>query len=228
MALPNREPLRRIRISGCGLVAVLGTALCGAGCSFDLSSMTPGSTKEAAPQTTALPDVPAESGGTATKEAQLHAGRGQILAQSGKTAEALAEFNTALALDPYHVAAFYQRGLLYQSDRQYQLAIADFSAANGLTPQQADPLLGRALCYLAVGKNREAANDLDEASQASPQNARIWIARGTAYEKLGDKAKAADSYSRALLLRPKDDEARGGLARVDSQGLTGQVPIRPD
>jgi Tfp pilus assembly protein PilF len=65
-----------------------------------------------------------------------------------------------------------------------------------------------------VDKTKEAAADLDEAAQADPQSAQIWTTRGLAYERLGDKTKAADSYGRAITLRPKDDAARSGLARV--------------
>ncbi len=104
--------------------------------------------------------------------------------------------------------------MLYQGEKQHQLAIDDFTAANGLTPQQAEPLLGRAISYLALDKAKEAAADLDEAVQADPQNGQIWTARGQAYERLGDKTKAADSYGRAVNLRPKDEAARSGLARV--------------
>jgi Tfp pilus assembly protein PilF len=75
-------------------------------------------------------------------------------------------------------------------------------------------LLGRAISYLAMDKAREAAADLDEAAQADPRNVQIWTTRGLAYERLGDNAKAADSYSRALGIRPKDEAARSGLARV--------------
>ena len=65
------------------------------------------------------------------------------LAKSGKTEEALAAFDRALALDPYNVQALYGRGLIYQADKQHEQAIADFTAANGLTPQQVEPLLAR-------------------------------------------------------------------------------------
>jgi Tfp pilus assembly protein PilF len=75
-------------------------------------------------------------------------------------------------------------------------------------------LLARAISYLAIDKVREAAADLDEAAQADPQNAQVWTTRGLAYERLGDKPKAADCYSRAINIRPKDDAARSGLARV--------------
>jgi len=81
-------------------------------------------------------------------------------------------------------------------------------------------LLARAVSYLALDKIKEAAADLEEAAQADPQNAQIWTTRGLAYERLGDKAKAAGSYSRAINLRPKDEAARNGFARVG--GKPGQ------
>jgi tetratricopeptide (TPR) repeat protein len=219
MAFPVREHLHRIGARSVALIALLATGLCSAGCSFDLSSLTPGSNKEPTPPQVA-PTPPASaapadaSSTTSPKDAQVHATRAQTLAQAGKTDEALTEFNTALDLDPHNAKAFYYRGLLYQSEKQYELAIADFTSANGLTPLQADPLLGRATSYLAMGKAAEAATDLDEAVQAWPQNGLLWVTRGAAYEKLGDKDKAADSYSRAILLRPKDESARNGLART--------------
>jgi tetratricopeptide (TPR) repeat protein len=186
------------------LMALVAITLCG--CSFDLGSWS--APEKEAPAKAA---APAETGGD---DARIHTARGQALARSGKTEEARAEYDKAIALDPHYAEALYSRGLLYQTQRQHQLAIADFSAANGLTPQRAEPLLARAISYLAMDKLNEAAADLDEAAQADPQNAQIWTSRGIAYERLGDKAKAAASYSRAVAIRPKDEAARSGLARV--------------
>lgn len=193
-------------------IALLTAALSCSGCSFNLSSLTPGSDKDE-PAAAASPQTRSLSAKTDPQEAKTETARGTTLAQSGQTAEALAAFNTAIDLDPYSAQAFYQRGLLYQSDKKYEFAIADFTSANGLTPQQADPLLGRAQCYLALGKTQEAAADLDEASQVAPGNVQVWMARGAAYEKLGNREKAADSFSRAVLLRPNDQPARNGLVR---------------
>ena len=215
MADPVRDQALRNTARGPAWIALLACALGSAGCSFDLSSLTPGSSKDAPARTSTLPaGAPSETGSINSGDALLHTARAQALAQSGKTDEALTEFNTALNLDPHSAQTFYQRGLMYQSDKQYDAAIADFTAASGLTPLQSDPLLGRAQCYLALGKNQEAAADLDEAAQTTPQSAQIWLARGTAYERLGDRTKAAESYSRAVTLRPKDDAARNGLARM--------------
>ncbi|MBR0958162.1 tetratricopeptide repeat protein [Bradyrhizobium japonicum] len=192
-------------------LAVMGIALCG--CSFDLGSLLPEKDKPQEAPKAAAPAESAVSAGNVT-EAQAHAAKAQSLAKSGETAAALDEFNRAVGLDPYNAQALYGRALIYQGKDQHDFAIADFSAASGLNPQKAEPLLGRASSYLALGKVKEAAADLDEASEADPHNAQVWTTRGQAYERLGDRAKAAASYTKAVALRPRDEAARSGLARV--------------
>lgn len=191
------------------LVALLAIPL--GGCSFDLGSWGADSQK---PQQPVAQQPTDNISARSVSDSQGYATRGQMLAKSGKNEEALAEFDRALALDPYNVQALYGRGLIYQAEKQYQQAIEDFTAANGLSPQKVGPLLGRATSYLALDKAKEAAVDLDEAVQADPNSAPAWSARGQAYERLGDRAKAAASYGRAIALRPKDEAARSGLART--------------
>jgi Tfp pilus assembly protein PilF len=214
MASPFPEPgLARLRQT-CRqplALALMGIALCG--CSFDLGSLTPEKDKpQEAPKAAATTESAVSADNVA--EAQTHTAKAQALAKSGETAAALDEFNRAVGLDPYNAQALYGRALIYQGNNQHDFAIADFSAASGLNPQKAEPLLGRATSYLALGKVKEAAADLDEASEADPHNALVWTVRGQAYERLGDKTKAAASYNKAVALRPRDDAARTGLARV--------------
>ena len=207
MAIPVPSSLSgALRAGWRASVPILLAAVALGGCSFDLGSFSSGSDK-------VEPAKPAAAG-AALAQAQVYATHAQVLAKSGRTEEALAEFNHAIELDPNNAQALYGRGLLYQGEKQHEQAIDDFTAANGLKPQQAEPLLGRAVSYLALDKFKESAADLDEAVQADPQNAQIWSTRGQAYERLGDKTKAAESYGRAINLHPKDEAARNGLARV--------------
>lgn len=207
----------RVRSRAAALVAI---ALLTGGCSINLGSFSLSEKEE--PARVVSSNVPSSLAPTKDELNEAHEAtkRGQTLARSGKNVEALAEFNNAINLDPHSPDAFYKRGLLYQGEKQHEQAIEDFTAASGLSPQRAEPLLGRAISYLATDKVREAAADLDEAAQFAPQNAQIWSTRGLAYERLGDKPKAAGSYSRAIALRPKDEAARSGFARVG--GKDGQ------
>jgi tetratricopeptide (TPR) repeat protein len=207
-AIPASGSSSRTVRPSVALAALLATTL--GGCSFDLGSW--GADKERPQPVTEKPtdNISARS----VNDSQGYAAHGQMLAKSGKTEEALAEFDRALALDPYNVQALYGRAMLYQGEKQHQQAIADFTAANGLSPQKVEPLLGRATSYLALDKAKEAAADLDEAVQADPNSANAWSFRGQVYERLGDKIKAAESYGRALTIRPKDEAARSGLTRV--------------
>jgi Tfp pilus assembly protein PilF len=205
--LQARARLRTCRLAGVGVL--FGLTL--GGCSFDLGSFSLSSDKETPkPQATTSAEISPAN----VSEAQGYAGQGQMLARSGNSDEAMAQFEKALAIDPYNVQALYGRGLIHQGEKRHQEAIEDFTAAHGLTPQRADPLVARATSYLALDKLKEAAADLDEAVLADPNSAHAWSMRGLVYERLGDKPKAAGSYSRAIALRPRDDAARNGLARV--------------
>ena len=206
MTFPTTSALCRTSRLAALLALLLG------GCSFDLGSWSLGPDKEAPPKPAAQPSP--EISAREISDAQDVAVRGRRLARSGKSEEAMAEYEKALALDPYNAQALYGRGLIYQGEKQHEKAIEDFTAAHGLTPQRAEPLVGRAISYLALDKAKEAVTDLDEAVQADPNSAPAWSQRGLAYEKLGDKEKAKASYNRAIALRPRDDAARHGLARV--------------
>jgi Flp pilus assembly protein TadD len=199
---------------GSAALAVLLLGLFTSGCSFNLSSLSPGADKDE-PKVTASTTPQTRSAATKAdpQESKVQVARGISLAQAGQRDDALTAFNTAIDLDPASSQGFYQRGLLYQSGKKCEFAIADFTSASGLTPLQVEPLLGRAQCFLALGKAEEAAADLDEASSVAPGNAQIWIARGNIYEKLGNRDKAADSFARAVLLRPNDETARSGVTR---------------
>ena len=118
--------------------------------------------------------------------------------------------------------AYYNRGLLYQSQHQHAFAIDDFSTALGLTTQKAEPFVARALSYLAVGDNKSAAGDLDEAVQLDPQNLQAWTSRGLAYERLGDKDKAAGSYAKALNI---DSKYETGLSRLRPRRRRGRADL---
>ena len=135
--------------------------------------------------------------------------------------DAFNDFNKAIAIRPDNAQAYYNRGLLYQSQRQHQYAIDDFSTAIGLSQNEAEPFIARGLSYMAINDFKAAASDLDDAVSAEPQSLQAWTTRAFAYERLGDKEKAAGSYARALNIKKDHEPAKQGFARVG--GKLGQT-----
>jgi tetratricopeptide (TPR) repeat protein len=54
--------------------------------------------------------------------------------QKGERDAAIADYNTALSIDPSNVAAYIGRGLVYADRQQYKQARADWTAALELDP----------------------------------------------------------------------------------------------
>ena len=144
-----------------------------------------------------------------------------IYRQQGRSAQALADFNKAIALRPDNAQAYYNRGLLYQSQRQHQFAIDDFTTALGLTTQRDRSVRGaRAqLPGASATPNRRRAISTRRC-RSQPRNLQAWASRGLAYERLGQKDKAAGSYAKALNINDKYEPAKTGFARVG--GKAGQ------
>ncbi len=131
------------------------------------------------------------------------------------------DFNKAIEIRPDNAQAYYNRGLLYQAQRQHQFAIDDFTTAIGPAQSQAEPWVARGQSYIAIGDFKAAAADLDDAVQVEPQNLQAWTSRGLAYERLGDKNKAAGSYAKAMSINHDYETAKQGFARVG--GKAGQT-----
>src|ERR1700716_684178 len=118
MAIPVPYPFSggsRLGPRASAPVVLVAVALCG--CSFDLGSWSSAPDKGAASK--------AAPGGAEVSEAQAATTRGQTLARSGKTEDALAEFDHAITLDPHNAQALYNRGVLHQGESNHQLAVDD-------------------------------------------------------------------------------------------------------
>lgn len=70
----------------------------------------------------------------------IHAmrGRARSLMQLGQSTQALAEFNTAIALAPDFGATYANRGILHDRMGRYEKAIEDYARALELDPELAD------------------------------------------------------------------------------------------
>src|SRR5436305_9848980 len=154
---------RRRRRAGIFASLVAITALC-AGCSINLGSLSGSGEKDDAAQ--------GPSGTVASlsetirnhpNDAQAYNARGLLLAQGGKSEEALADLNRAISLDPAYGHAYANRALVYRHGKKLDLAMVDYDRAIALDASYAPAFLGRGLIHKARNQTAEALEDLSKA-----------------------------------------------------------------
>jgi tetratricopeptide (TPR) repeat protein len=123
----------------------------------------------------------------------------------GATADAAADFDAAVALEPTSAAFVRNRGLCHRACGELDAAVACFTRALQLAPGDAATLASRGW----AGRRRAAYHSLllspDQLVSAAPK----WLCRHCrryAYRKLCDFGRALQDYERAL--------AAGGLSAV--------------
>jgi len=100
--------------------------------------------------------------------ATAHLNRGNIYAQRDKHRLALADYGTAIRLDPRNPLAHYNRGNAHYDTRKFQAAIADFTRAIELEPRFALAYFNRGRAREHVGNRKAAVHDYRSVLKLDP------------------------------------------------------------
>ena len=87
----------------------------------------------------------------------------------GDVDRAIADYNSAITVNPSFAEAFYGRGFAYGIKGEYDRAIADFDAAIKFKGAWAAAFSARGEAYAAKGENDRAVADLEQAIGLSPE-----------------------------------------------------------
>ncbi|MFC1962591.1 fused MFS/spermidine synthase [Chloroflexota bacterium] len=136
-------------------------------------------------------------------EAEKHRDAGLKLESQGKVEEAIAEYDEAIRLDPYHVEAYNRRGIAYEKLGQLQRAIQDYDEAIHLSPQDSMVYYNRGTAYEKQGQLQQAIQDFDEAIHLNPQYTKAYFNRGIAYGKLEELQQAIQDFDETIRLNPQ-------------------------
>ncbi|MEE9248329.1 MAG: tetratricopeptide repeat protein [Dehalococcoidia bacterium] len=86
--------------------------------------------------------------------------RGIDFADQGDLQRALADFTTAIGMEPGLARAYYNRGVTYNKLKQYIVAVQDFTTTIDLIPNHEGAMINRAFAYTLLGLDTEAEADV--------------------------------------------------------------------
>jgi tetratricopeptide (TPR) repeat protein len=152
------------------------------------------------------------------------------LAQShhavGDLDDALVAADRALALDPDHAAAHFERGLVAVHTAPAEAA-ASFARAAELGHQPLQARTNQSTCLAMLGRREDAIEILTALTDEHPEFAPGWYSRGLALVKIGRHHESVVALDRAIALDP--DHANAHYARACAHALLGRrIPALAD
>jgi len=153
-------------------------------------------------------------------QAYVELGWAYFMAGDGGRAQTL--FREALSLDPGHIPALLNMGILLAERKQYGDAKASFAKVVKINPGHEVARFNLGVIAIRERKYDSAIDELNHALRANPTSGDAWYYLGVAQEGKGDKKSAILSYKKATEFLPEHKEARMALAQAKG-GQTGGV-----
>jgi tetratricopeptide (TPR) repeat protein len=133
--------------------------------------------------------------------------RGNAFLLAEKYEDAVADYTTAINLNPKFAEAYLNRSTVYSLQGDHVRAIADYTTALDLNPQDADAYNNQGNIYSLQGDHVRAITSFTTAINLDSENAVAYNNRGNAYSAQRNYAEAIADYTTAINLKPKFSEA---------------------
>jgi tetratricopeptide (TPR) repeat protein len=139
---------------------------------------------------------------------------GLELEQQGKFEQALACYDSALALDPGFVEALNNRGVVLEAINRLEEALASYDRGLALEPDLIPVIRNRGNVINALGRTDEALANYDRALALDPDDADTLNGRGNVLKQMHRIGEAEAMFRRAILCNPDSAEAHCNLGSV--------------
>ena len=146
---------------------------------------------------------------------------GQVLARTGKAAEALPYFERAITLYPNVWTYRFNLAHAYGQIGDWARAVTVYRWAGELFPDDYATQFNLAMALHKQGREAEAVPAYLKAITLAPGEASFHFSLGSSYEKLNRPHDAVDSYRRYLELAPEAPDAQQVKERI--RVLTGSM-----
>lgn len=128
-----------------------------------------------------------------------------------RLADALAQFDAVLSVQPNHLAAINEKGSVLAQLKRYDAALICVDRALALNPQFAEAQLNKGNICFNLNRPKEALAAYEKALSLNPRLADAWLGLGNLYRTLGRHDGAFAAYDKALAIN--SDMAGAWLGR---------------
>jgi tetratricopeptide (TPR) repeat protein/SAM-dependent methyltransferase len=146
--------------------------------------------------------------------AQEHLAAAVRCHRAGAFTEAEGHYRRALAIDPNHVGALHNLGILAIQTGRNDMAVDVLGKAIRLNRRSPDAHYNLALALEALGRAEEAAEHYGEALTLKPDHVEAHMNLGNALNRRGRSDEALACYQRVLALQPQSALAHYNIANV--------------
>jgi len=143
--------------------------------------------------------------------AWAHNRKGESLVEVDKTADALAQFQAAIEIDPLNSLAIHNRAVTLAQQDDFDAALIDFNRVIELNPGLAIAFRNRGELLAAQGHLDNAIADYTRAIEGLPDDAELRRARAHALQQQGQFEPALRDLDRSIHIAP--NEAQGYVYR---------------
>jgi len=121
----------------------------------------------------------------------------------GEIAQAKADVEQVLQMDPQNAVALELRGEMFAMDKDYPTALEHYQQVKALKPDWGVPYLDAGGAHLEQGDPAAALGELDQAVALMPEFPLGYLVRSMAHYHLGDRAAAHRDQAEALKISPQ-------------------------
>lgn len=133
--------------------------------------------------------------------------RGLAYLQAKQYADALQDFNQALAINARDASALVGRGTLFARTGSLDKALADLGRAIEIDPEYAEAYAKRCFTKMLLEHPRDALPDCEKAIAINPRHRDAQTNLGVVYAAINRTGDAEASYRRALDIEPSNPDA---------------------
>jgi tetratricopeptide (TPR) repeat protein len=131
-----------------------------------------------------------------------HNNLGRELTEAGRIDQAVAQYDSALAIKPQYATARTNRGVALAKQGKYDDAIAIYKGAIAIKPDLPEAHINLGAAFASQGRNDEAIEEYRTAIRLNPNLADAHADLGLALGKTGKVDEALKEYATALSIRP--------------------------